>query len=40
MLNESAGNLLRTKSIHHNDGGVASGLAVLDTPYLYDGENE
>jgi len=40
VVNESSGHLLRTKSIHHNDGGVVSGLAVLDTPYLYDGESE
>lgn len=34
LVNETAGHLLRTKSIEHKDGGVASGRAVLDTPYL------
>uniref|UniRef100_A0A8C7EFE1 Glutathione synthetase n=1 Tax=Nothoprocta perdicaria TaxID=30464 RepID=A0A8C7EFE1_NOTPE len=34
VLNESAGHLLRTKAIEHADGGVAAGVAVLDTPYL------
>ncbi|XP_014731547.1 PREDICTED: glutathione synthetase [Sturnus vulgaris] len=34
VLNEAAGHLLRTKAIEHADGGVAAGVAVLDTPYL------
>ncbi|NXP40984.1 GSHB synthetase, partial [Leiothrix lutea] len=34
VLNEAAGHLLRTKAVEHADGGVAAGVAVLDTPYL------
>ena len=34
VFNETAGHLLRTKGIHHNDGGVDAGRAVLDTPLL------
>ncbi|KAI1233299.1 Glutathione synthetase, partial [Lamprotornis superbus] len=34
VLNKAAGHLLRTKAIEHADGGVAAGVAVLDTPYL------
>ncbi|NXR83377.1 GSHB synthetase, partial [Pycnonotus jocosus] len=34
VLNRAAGHLLRTKAIEHADGGVAAGVAVLDTPYL------
>ncbi|XP_058670715.1 glutathione synthetase [Ammospiza caudacuta] len=34
LLNEAAGHLLRTKAIEHADGGVAAGVAVLDTPFL------
>ncbi|NXV83020.1 GSHB synthetase, partial [Atlantisia rogersi] len=34
VMNEAAGHLLRTKAIEHADGGVAAGVAVLDTPYL------
>ncbi|NXA39819.1 GSHB synthetase, partial [Eudromia elegans] len=34
VMNESAGHLLRTKAIEHADGGVAAGVAVLDTPFL------
>ncbi|RLV83679.1 hypothetical protein DV515_00016418, partial [Chloebia gouldiae] len=34
VLNQAAGHLLRTKAIEHADGGVAAGVAVLDTPYL------
>ena len=33
-LNEEAGHLLRTKSSDSNEGGVASGFAVLDSPML------
>ncbi|CAK8684764.1 unnamed protein product [Clavelina lepadiformis] len=32
--NYSAGHLLRSKSHEHNDGGISSGLAVLDSPFL------
>ncbi|CAK8684781.1 unnamed protein product [Clavelina lepadiformis] len=32
--NYSAGHLLRSKSHEHNDGGVAAGVAVLDSPLL------
>lgn len=34
VMNKAAGHLLRTKAIEHADGGVAVGVAVLDTPYL------
>ncbi|NWZ00087.1 GSHB synthetase, partial [Loxia curvirostra] len=34
VLNQAPGHLLRTKAIEHADGGVAAGVAVLDTPYL------
>nr|XP_025956929.1 glutathione synthetase isoform X1 [Dromaius novaehollandiae] len=34
VMNKSAGHLLRTKAVEHADGGVAAGVAVLDTPYL------
>ncbi|BBN00343.1 glutathione synthase [Marchantia polymorpha subsp. ruderalis] len=34
ILNEQSGHLLRTKVSHSNEGGVASGYAVLDSPYL------
>ncbi|KFQ29428.1 Glutathione synthetase, partial [Merops nubicus] len=34
VMNRAAGHLLRTKAIEHADGGVAAGVAVLDTPYL------
>jgi glutathione synthase len=36
VLNQSAGYLLRTKIAKVEDGGVAAGVAVLDTPYLID----
>jgi glutathione synthetase len=35
-LNESAGHLLRTKIANSDEGGVAAGFAVLDTPFLVD----
>lgn len=35
VMNESAGYLLRTKVASVDDGGVAAGVAVLDSPYLY-----
>ncbi|XP_034052388.1 glutathione synthetase isoform X2 [Gymnodraco acuticeps] len=35
VLNECVGHLLRTKSSEHSDGGVASGVAVLDNPLLF-----
>uniref|UniRef100_A0A8C0B762 Glutathione synthetase n=1 Tax=Buteo japonicus TaxID=224669 RepID=A0A8C0B762_9AVES len=34
VMNKAAGHLLRTKAIEHADGGVAAGVAVLDSPYL------
>ncbi|XP_013871723.1 glutathione synthetase [Austrofundulus limnaeus] len=34
LMNECVGHLLRTKSVEHSDGGVASGVAVLDNPLL------
>lgn len=37
ILNERAGHLLRTKVASVDDGGVAAGVAVLDSPYLYEG---
>lgn len=32
-MNKHVGHLLRTKATEHADGGVAAGVAVLDTPY-------
>ncbi|XP_030388871.1 glutathione synthetase isoform X2 [Gopherus evgoodei] len=34
VVNKHVGHLLRTKAIEHADGGVAAGVAVLDTPYV------
>lgn len=34
MLNKEAGHLLRTKISNSDEGGVAAGFAVLDSPYL------
>ena len=34
LLNAPAGHLLRTKPVDADEGGVASGYAVLDSPYL------
>lgn len=34
LLNEIGGHLLRTKQASANEGGVASGYATVDTPYL------
>ncbi|KAG8446242.1 hypothetical protein GDO86_013911 [Hymenochirus boettgeri] len=34
VANQLVGHLLRTKAIEHEDGGVAAGVAVLDSPYL------
>jgi glutathione synthase len=34
LLNRSLGHLLRTKAASQEDGGVASGVAVLDSPFL------
>ena len=39
LLNERAGHLLRTKPADANEGGVASGYAVLDSPMLVDEED-
>ncbi|KAG8131876.1 hypothetical protein E2320_009772 [Naja naja] len=33
VMNKHVGHLLRTKAMEHADGGVAAGVAVLDTPY-------
>ena len=33
-LNECGGHLLRTKTSQSNEGGVAAGFAVLDSPLL------
>eukprot|EP00842_Homolaphlyctis_polyrhiza_P004783 jgi/Hompol1/5305/HPOL_004315-RA len=33
-INEAVGHLLRTKSADANEGGVASGIGVIDTPFL------
>ena len=35
-LNKTGGHLLRTKAEGEDEGGVASGFAVLDSPYLVD----
>ncbi|KAL2649306.1 hypothetical protein R1flu_017434 [Riccia fluitans] len=34
ILNEQPGHLVRTKVSHSNEGGVATGYAVIDSPYL------
>uniref|UniRef100_A0A8D0L1R3 Glutathione synthetase n=1 Tax=Sphenodon punctatus TaxID=8508 RepID=A0A8D0L1R3_SPHPU len=34
VMNKHVGHLLRTKAVEHADGGVAAGVAVLDTPYM------
>ena len=34
LLNREAGHLVRTKAASSNEGGVAAGYAVLDSPYL------
>jgi glutathione synthase len=36
VLNRQAGHLLRTKSADSDEGGVAAGYAVLDSPFLVD----
>lgn len=33
--NHAHGHILRTKAEHVNEGGVAVGAAVVDTPYLF-----
>jgi glutathione synthase len=33
-MNKEGGFLLRTKTVESNEGGVAAGFAVLDSPYL------
>lgn len=35
LLNESYGHLLRTKKVSSNEGGIAQGSSVLDSPILY-----
>ncbi|KAL3901857.1 MAG: hypothetical protein SGCHY_000274 [Lobulomycetales sp.] len=35
LLNEASGHLLRTKSREDNEGGVASGFSVIDSPLLF-----
>lgn len=39
LLNERAGHLLRTKPADADEGGVASGFAVLDSPMLVDDDD-
>jgi hypothetical protein len=39
LLNTEAGHLVRTKSSSSNEGGVAAGFAVLDSPYLVERED-
>ena len=34
LLNQEAGHLVRTKTATSDEGGVAAGFAVLDSPYL------
>jgi hypothetical protein len=34
LINKEAGHLVRTKTSSSNEGGVAAGFAVLDSPYL------
>ena len=34
IVNSSAGHLVRTKAASSDEGGVAAGFAVLDSPYL------
>jgi glutathione synthase len=34
LLNAEVGHLVRTKTIDSNEGGVAAGFAVLDSPQL------
>ncbi|KAK3085634.1 hypothetical protein FSP39_006463 [Pinctada imbricata] len=36
IVNEESGHLMRTKALGINEGGVASGFATLDTPFLID----
>ncbi|GLC35901.1 hypothetical protein PLESTF_001238000 [Pleodorina starrii] len=36
LLNQQSGHLVRTKTSSSNEGGVAAGFAVLDSPYLVD----
>jgi glutathione synthase len=35
IINKSGGHLLRTKTADTNEGGVAAGFAVIDSPVLY-----
>lgn len=37
LLNSEVGHLVRTKTSSSNEGGVAAGFAVLDSPYLVEG---
>ena len=37
IINDAGGHLLRTKEAKVDDGGVAAGVAVLDSPYLIEG---
>ncbi len=36
LLNREAGHLVRTKAATSDEGGVAAGFAVLDSPFLVD----
>lgn len=38
VLNKEAGHLVRTKTSSSNEGGVAAGYAVLDSPYLVEAQ--
>jgi glutathione synthase len=40
VSSEAVGTLLRTKLVEHDDGGVAAGVAVLDSPFLVRADNE
>ena len=40
VSSEVAGTLLRTKLVEYDDGGVAAGVAVLDSPFLVRADNE
>lgn len=40
LLDAEAGHLVRTKTAASNEGGVAAGFAVLDSPYLVGGGGE
>jgi hypothetical protein len=39
LFNREAGFVLRSKSPTSNEGGIAAGFGVLDTPLLFDGQS-